>query len=109
MSGAAQNTAKPQIVLPDFVIPGKAGGWYILIKVQPGAKKNELCGNMDGMLRIKLKASAVENRANEALLDFLAQLLEIRKNGILLSSGGKNRNKRFFISADFKPNWDALL
>ena len=79
-----------------------------MVKVQPGSKKNELAGEMNGMLRIKLKAPAVENKANEALLDFLAELLKIRKNGILLSSGEKNRNKRIFISAELKPNWDAL-
>jgi uncharacterized protein (TIGR00251 family) len=89
------------------VLPGK-DGWYITVKVQPGAPKNELRSTPDGTLHIKLKAQALENKANEALLIFLAQLLEVRKTGIMLTSGAKSRNKRIFVSADLNPNWDAL-
>lgn len=93
--------------LPGFIQHGEHG-WYILVKVQPGAKKSELCGESDGLLRIRLNAPAVENKANIALLEFLAEMLGIRKNKLALASGEKSRIKRVLILPDANPNLTAL-
>lgn len=93
--------------LPAFIVT-KEEGWYILLKVQPGAKKSELCGESDGMLKVRLAAPAVENKANEALLAFIASLLGLRKNKLTLASGEKSRIKKIFIAADADINFNSL-
>lgn len=53
-----------------------AGTVSFSVRVQPRASKDEVAGVMGGALKIRLQAPAVENRANEALVEFLAQLLK---------------------------------
>ncbi len=70
----------------------------IAVRVQPGAKANEIVGWMADaqggeVLKIRLRAPAVEGKANEALLDFLAEVLGIRPRQIVLERGGKSREK----------------
>lgn len=47
----------------------------------------------DGRLHIKLAAPAVDNKANAALVAFLARLLKVKKTQVLLVSGEKARIK----------------
>src|SRR5690242_6174997 len=64
------------------------------IRVQPRASKNEIAGALGGALKIRLRAPAVENRANEALVAFLADLLKTSKSAVRIQSGEHGRNKR---------------
>jgi uncharacterized protein (TIGR00251 family) len=93
-----ENTA----ALPAFIQKTEKG-WYLLLKVQPGAKKNELCGESDSCLRLRLTAPAVDNKANAALINFLSECLKIKKNEVALVTGEKSRKKKLFISADASP------
>ena len=55
-----------------------AGTVSFSVRVQPRASKDEIAGVVGGALKIRLRAPAVENRANEALLEFLAHAFECR-------------------------------
>lgn len=84
-------------------------GWYVNVKVQPGAKKSEISGvSEDNLLRIRLAAPAVENKANQALVEFVAKKLQVKKNKVTLTSGDKSRQKRLFIPAEATPDWTGL-
>lgn len=67
------------------------------VRVQPRASKDELVGAMDGALKIRLRAPALENRANEALIEFLADLLKTAKSAVRIQSGAQSRIKRVEI------------
>lgn len=67
------------------------------VRVQPRASKNEIAGVMEGALKIRLCAPAVENRANEALVEFLSTLLKTPKSAVRIQSGEHGRNKRVEI------------
>jgi uncharacterized protein (TIGR00251 family) len=92
---------------PPF-IQATAQGWHLLVKVQPGAKKTELAGQTEGMLRVRLAAPPVDNKANAALLEFMAAQIKVRKNKIRLAAGDKSRQKRLFIPSEAKPDFSAL-
>jgi uncharacterized protein (TIGR00251 family) len=49
---------------------------------------------MGGALKVRLRAPALEGRANEALCDFLAQLLKTPKAAVRIVSGHHSRSKR---------------
>jgi len=70
------------------------GSVSFAVRVQPRASKNEVSGVLDGALKIRLQAPAVENRANEALCAFLAELLKRPKSAVRLLSGERSRSKR---------------
>jgi len=70
----------------------------LTVRVQPRASKDQLGGAIEGALKIRLCAPAVENRANEALVEFLADLLKRPKSAVRIQSGEHGRTKRVEIS-----------
>jgi uncharacterized protein (TIGR00251 family) len=73
------------------------GTLTLTVRVQPRASKDEIAGALDGALKIRLCAPPVENRANEALVAFLADLLKTPKSAVRIQSGEHGRNKRVEI------------
>jgi len=67
------------------------------VRVQPRASKDEIAGTLEGALKIRLRAPALENRANQALVEFLSSLLKTSKSAVRIQSGEHGRNKRVEI------------
>jgi uncharacterized protein (TIGR00251 family) len=59
----------------------------------PNAKINQAVGAHGAAIKIKLRAPSVDGKANAALLNFLAEQLEISKHAIVLERGQKSREK----------------
>ena len=78
------------------------------VRVQPRANRNEVAGVMEGALKVRLQAPAVENRANEALCEFLAELLKRPKSAVRLLAGDRSRMKRVEISGVTAAEVEAL-
>ncbi len=73
------------------------GSVVLAVRVQPRASKDEIAGEMDGALKVRLRAPAVEDRANEALIDFLAEVLKTSRSAVSILSGERSRVKRIEI------------
>ena len=63
------------------------------IRLQPGAKKNEIVGLRDGVLWVKVTAPPVKGQANSALVALLAEVLAIPKNRVAITRGRVSRHK----------------
>jgi len=61
--------------------------------IVPNAKEDKVTGEHGTAIRIKLRAPAVEGKANEALRNFLAERLKISARSIVLEYGQKSREK----------------
>ena len=61
--------------------------------IVPNAKANQVMGEHGSAIRIKLRAPAVEGKANAALRSFLADALKISEHRITLEHGQKSRDK----------------
>jgi len=72
----------------------------ILLKVylQPKSSKNEIVGSFRDGIKIKVTASPVEGKANEALIRFLAKELGISISRIEILKGHRSREKTVRIS-----------
>jgi uncharacterized protein (TIGR00251 family) len=68
-------------------------GVRLEIKVQPRSSRNQVAGEQDGVLKIKLAAPPVDGEANKALIDYLSDLLNVSKRSINLIKGETSRNK----------------
>jgi hypothetical protein len=79
------------------------------VRVQPRASKDEIAGEMGGALKVRLRAPAVEDRANDALVEFLAQLLKTPKSAVRILSGDRSRTKRIEIRGVTQQQIHALL
>ncbi|MGB2592520.1 MAG: DUF167 domain-containing protein [Candidatus Acidiferrum sp.] len=86
-----------------------AGTVSFSVRVQPRASKDEVAGVMGGALKIRLQAPAVENRANEALVEFLAQLLKTPKSAVRILSGERSRTKHIEVRGVTKEQILGLL
>jgi uncharacterized protein (TIGR00251 family) len=67
------------------------------VKVMPGAKKN-LLKEEGGGIKVYLTAPPVDGKANDALVDFLAEHYNVRVSRIEIIKGLKSRNKVIIIS-----------
>jgi uncharacterized protein len=86
-----------------------SGTLFLRVRVQPRASKDEIAGEMDGALKVRLRAPAVEDRANEALIAFLALLLKTPKSAVRILSGERSRTKRLEIRGVTQQQVLALL
>jgi len=73
------------------------GAVILAVRVQSRASKDEIAGEMGGALKVRLRAPAVEDRANEALIEFLAELLKTSRSAVSILSGERSRVKRIEI------------
>jgi len=78
-------------------IQERNGVVIVAVRVQPRASQNDVAGEMNGALKIRLQAPALENRANEALVEYLALLLKTPRAAVRILSGGRSRIKRVEI------------
>jgi uncharacterized protein len=79
------------------------------VRVQPRASREEIAGVVEGALKIKLLAPAMENRANEALIEFLASLLKTSKSAVRIRNGEQSRTKRIEIFGVSRQQVESLL
>jgi uncharacterized protein len=86
-----------------------AGTLVFEVRVQPRASKDEVVGEMAGAMKVRLQAPALEDRANEALVEFLAQLLKRPKAAVRILSGERSRTKRIEIKGVTPQQVRALL
>jgi uncharacterized protein (TIGR00251 family) len=63
------------------------------VYIQPRASRTELAGMHAGVIKIRVAAPPVENAANRALIDFVAERLGVAKRCVRVVSGGASRRK----------------
>ena len=93
---------------PPWAKPLGGGEWHLFVYVQPGAKKSEVAGEMEGRLRLRIAAQAIDNKANKALTVFVAKLLGVRPGRVSLENGETSRKKTLKVLDLPEPDWNAL-
>jgi len=84
-------------------------GVTFAVRVQPRASRNEVTGVIDGAVKVRLQAPALEDRANTALCEYLALLLKTPKSAVRILSGYRSRIKRVEITGVSESQVLALL
>jgi len=67
------------------------------LHVQPGASRTEFAGKHGERVKVRLAARAVDGKANEALIEFLAAHYRVPRRNVRITSGLKSRQKRVII------------
>ncbi len=68
------------------------------LRIVPNAKRNEVTGEHGDAVKIKVAAPAIEGKANEALLEFIAEKLGLHRRNLTLIAGEKSRDKLIEIA-----------
>lgn len=84
-------------------------GVLILVHLQPGARRTGIAGEFNGRLKIAVAAPPLEDRANEALREWLARRLAVAGRNIDIVSGRHSRDKALHVDGiDVEYAWRQL-
>jgi uncharacterized protein len=67
------------------------------VHLQPRSSRNSILGLHANRIKIALTAAPVDNKANECLIDFLADYFAVKKSAITIIKGQTSRNKMVSI------------
>lgn len=78
-------------------IADHAEGCVLTVRAQPGARRNGIVGAHGDALKVSVTASPDKGRANDALVEVLAESLGLTRSQIALVSGTTSRQKKFLV------------
>jgi len=80
------------------MIKETSAGILLTLKVLPRSSRCEIIGPHGDALKIKVTSPPVEGRANEEIVEFLAETLGIKKGQVAIVSGHASRQKTVAIT-----------
>lgn len=79
-------------------------GVTLQIQAQPGAKRTEIAGLHGDCLKVRLGSPPVDGKANECLVEFLAERLGVKRGQVKITRGSNSRRKSVYVAvAGFQP------
>lgn len=73
------------------------GSVSFTVRVQPRSSRDEIVGEWQDALKIRLTAPPVDDRANESLRRLLAARLKVPVSAVKIAAGERSRTKRVEI------------
>jgi len=92
-----------------IAITDHAEGCLLPVRAQPGARRAGVQGEQAGALKLAVTAPPEDGRANQALVEMLRELLEIKRSQVELISGSTSRAKRFLIRGLTRTELESRL
>ena len=74
------------------------GGVRLAVQISPNAKRSEVIGILEDVLKIRLQAQPIEGKANEALVRFIAESLGVPRSAVVITHGLSNKRKLLEVS-----------
>jgi uncharacterized protein (TIGR00251 family) len=84
-------------------------GVLLSIKLQPRASDNKIVDVSGDELRVRVTAPPVDSAANDALIRFLAEELDLPRNRVMLVRGATSRHKVVKLSGTSAASIRAKL
>lgn len=88
----------PRVMESSSFLESVPEGTRVRLKVQPRAARTEVAGVAGSELRVRVTAAPVDAAANEAVLEFLAEVLGCRRGAVQLLRGHTSRHKVVLIA-----------
>jgi uncharacterized protein (TIGR00251 family) len=76
-----------------ITIHESAKGITFAVKAHPRARRNAVTGTVGDALKLAITAPPVEGKANQAVIEFFADLFAIPRSSVTIASGETSRNK----------------
>src|ERR1700730_15753890 len=86
-----------------------AKGIAFAVKVHPRARKNAITGTTGDALKLSLTAPPVDGKANQAVIEFFADIFKIPRSSVTITSGQTSRVKVICISGVDKATMEQHL
>lgn len=72
-------------------------GTILPVRAHAGARRNQIRGEQEGMLKVSVTQAPEKGKANKAIVELIANCLGLRKSQIELVSGETSPQKRFLV------------
>ena len=79
------------------------------IRVIPRASRCELAGVQGDALKIRITAPPVDGAANKECINFLSDILGVKKSQIKIIAGHRSKNKKVSISGINRKDIERVL
>ncbi len=79
------------------------------VRVKPRSSVTEVVGLEDGALVVRVSAPPVEGRANHAVRDLVASILDVARSRVTVEAGQRSRDKVLVIDGLSQAELDASL
>lgn len=76
----------------------KDGMLTLSVRVVPRASRTEVCGEMDGAIKVRIASPPIEGAANAELIKLFAKMLSVPKSSVEIISGQGSRSKSLRIT-----------
>jgi uncharacterized protein len=76
-----------------ILIQQTPAGVTFAVKVHPRARKNAITGEIGDALKLSITAPPIDGRANEACIEFFANLLKVSRSSVTIASGESSHRK----------------
>jgi uncharacterized protein len=84
-------------------------GAVFRIRVVPRSPRSEIVGLQGDALKVRIAAPPVEGKANEECIRFFAELLDVRKAAVKITSGHTSKTKTVSVSGRTAAQIAALI
>ncbi len=91
----------------EFRVEGETVTFWL--RVKPGSRRERLARTSAGELCLEVSAPAIEGRANEACVLFLARALHLPQRSVEILAGGKSRRKLIRVAGRLAKETVARL
>jgi uncharacterized protein len=78
-------------------LSGSGNGVLLGVQVSPGASRSRVLGEHGGRLKLSVAAAPERGKANEAVVELLAEELGVRKSQIAVVRGETSKQKTVLI------------
>ena len=72
-------------------------GLLINIRIVPNSSKTSIAKEDNGIIKVKVTAQPIENKANIALIEYLSKLLKLPKSSIKIVKGDTSKDKTLLL------------
>lgn len=72
-------------------------GVLLPVHAQPGARRNGVVGERGGRLKVAVTPPPEQGKANDAILDVLAEFLKVKASQLSLARGATSRKKEVLV------------
>ena len=73
-------------------------GTVLLIRAQPGSRKQGIVGKHGGRLKVAIHAAPEKGKANQAVLETLVEALDLKRSQVQLLGGETSQEKKVLIT-----------
>ncbi len=96
MSNCVKKLEERNFMISKNVLKIVDDGIILRLRISPNASKNQFIF-ADDMIKLKITAQPIENKANKAVIEYLSKLFKVPKTKITILKGDTSKEKTLLI------------